>query len=332
MGQTQLEPVREHRLSGGSFFGAVQAKREQYGAIFTDLQHASPCRLPPHSHELPFFGVVLGGDYRERYGREQNEVPPFTLMCRPAGIPHQDEIGPNGVRLFQIEIRPSLQQSLAQDGRSLNVAYTDAGGGDLLWLGMKLYRETRGADPAHNPEVKKLGMDDLGGHDLSGHNLRDHNSDVHNSSDHDICVESLLAELLAAASGKPRGDSKYPPPWLRRVLEKLKVEHCQRLTLDQLSREAGVHPVHLSRVFRKNVGEGIGEHVHRLRIRTACEQMLSGEVSLAEVSMATGFADQSHFTRSFRKITGMGPSAFRMMLGERGQPASHKARQPHLAP
>ena len=91
-------------------------------------------------------------------------------------------------------------------------------------------------------------------------------------------------------------------------------EHCRRLTLDELAREAGVHPVHLSRIFRRSVGEGIGDHIHRLRVRTACERLLDPHASLAEVSFATGFADQSHFTRSFRRITGMTPALFRSVV------------------
>jgi AraC family transcriptional regulator len=108
-----------------------------------------------------------------------------------------------------------------------------------------------------------------------------------------------------------------PPAWLRRIIEKLTAEYSERLTLDDLSREAGVHPVHLSRVFRKCLGVGIGEHVHRLRIRAACEQMLTPEISMAEISVAAGFADQSHFTRAFRRATGMTPAAFRVQLSGR---------------
>ena len=86
------------------------------------------------------------------------------------------------------------------------------------------------------------------------------------------------------------------------------------LRATKLAREAGVHPGHLSHTFRRCIGEGIGEHVHRLRVRAACKRMLDPYASLAEVSFAAGFADQSHFTRSFRRITGMTPAAFRSVL------------------
>jgi AraC-like DNA-binding protein len=42
--------------------------------------------------------------------------------------------------------------------------------------------------------------------------------------------------------------------------------------------------------------------------------MLTPEISTAEISLATGFADQSHFTRVFRKVTGITPAAFRVQL------------------
>jgi len=79
--------------------------------------------------------------------------------------------------------------------------------------------------------------------------------------------------------------------------------------------------------LRRCVGEGISEYVHRVRVRAACEQMLSPETSLAELSVSTGFADQSHFTRSFRRITGMTPSASRSAFSR----ASSRTREDVVA-
>jgi AraC family transcriptional regulator len=120
--------------------------------------------------------------------------------------------------------------------------------------------------------------------------------------------------MLATAACEQRNFAAGGPGWLRRIVDKLTTECCERLTLGELSKEAGVHPVHLSRVFRRCKGEGIGEFVHRMRIRVACEQMLVPATTLAEIALATGFADQSHFTRSFRRITGMSPGVFRSVM------------------
>jgi AraC family transcriptional regulator len=266
-------------MGAGHFFGSIQGKREQCGAIFTDLRHSVPRKLPTHSHELPFFALLLEGYYGERYGRQEAQFGPFTIMFRPAGVPHQDEIGPRGLRFFEIELRPSWQKHLAECSAALDTAREDIVGGPLLWLGMKLFREIESS-----------------------------------AAPDDLTVECLLAEILSIAARTPQPESRHTPPWLSRVLDKLKTEHSRRVTIGELARDAGVHPVHLSRVFRRCVGEGISDYVHRLRIRAACEQMLVPGTSLAELSFNTGFADQSHFTRSFRKITGMTPATFRSTL------------------
>jgi AraC family transcriptional regulator len=265
-------------LGAGSFYGTIQAKREKCEAIFTDVRHASPRRLPAHAHELPFFELILDGQYEERFGRQAAQFSPFTMLFRPAGVPHQDEIGPRGVLLFEIEVRTGWQKRLADCSGFLDQGCNDCFGGKLLWLGMKMHR------------------------------------DLHAGVADELLVESLLSEMLATVARMPRESWRDQPAWVVRVADKLAAEYAGKITLDELSREAGVHPVHLSRVFRKWKGAGIGEYMHRLRIRAACEQMLSPEIPIAEISLATGFSDQSHFTRSFRRLTGMTPAVFRSQL------------------
>jgi AraC family transcriptional regulator len=268
-----------NHLGSGNFYGAVRGRVVHSAAIFTDLRHSVPRRLPCHSHELPFFGLVLEGQYGERYGRESKQFHPCSIMFRPAGVPHQDEIGPQGVRFFHIELRPAWRRRIAECSCNLDHASEDSRGGRMVWLGMKLLRATFGA-----PQLDEL------------------------------CVDNLLAETVALAARLPVEETHRPPSWFSRILDKLQTEHCSRLTLEELSKEARVHPVHLSRVFRRFQGEGIGEYVHRLRARTASVLLLNRELSLAEISLSTGFADQSHFTRAFRRIAGMTPNVFRGAL------------------
>ena len=280
MAEAGVQPA----LGAGSFYGAVRARHEQCGVIFTDLCHTSARKLPSHSHELAFLAILLDGLYGERYGRQERQFRPFTAHFRPAGIPHQDEIGPHGVQFFEIEIRPGWAKRLQDYSAALNVARDDCHGGPLLWLGMKLFRE------------------------------------IHSACADGLMIECLITELLGGIVRPAEERVRQQPGWLGRIVEKLANEYSEPLTLDDLSREAGVHSVHVSRVFRRFVGHGIGDQVHRLRIRAACERMLDPEVPLAEISFATGFADQSHFTRVFRRVTGTTPAAFRsQVMGYRAQ-------------
>jgi AraC family transcriptional regulator len=69
--------------------------------------------------------------------------------------------------------------------------------------------------------------------------------------------------------------------------------------------------VTLARTFRRTFGCTVGEYLRRLRIERAAEQLVSGDLPLAEIALAAGFADQSHFSNVFRRRTGVSPSAFR---------------------
>jgi AraC family transcriptional regulator len=55
----------------------------------------------------------------------------------------------------------------------------------------------------------------------------------------------------------------------------------------------------------------IGDYVQRLRVRWASAELCRPGARLADVAAAAGFADQSHLTRVFKRVTGATPSAFR---------------------
>ena len=86
----------EEQLTGGKFYGSVVSK-QAVGAIFTELQHSEPRKLPAHSHELPFFSLVFGRDYAEKYGRRDVQFRRFTFAYRPAGVPIRTKLAA-GVR------------------------------------------------------------------------------------------------------------------------------------------------------------------------------------------------------------------------------------------
>ena len=87
----------EEQLTGGKFYGSVVSKQAVGGAIFTELQHSEPRKLPAHSHELPFFSLVFGRDYAEKYGRRDVQFRRFTFAYRPAGVPIRTKLAA-GVR------------------------------------------------------------------------------------------------------------------------------------------------------------------------------------------------------------------------------------------
>ena len=281
MGAAQPVPADTH-LNAGEFYGDVSRRERRGGLVLSALRHNEPRKIAEHSHELAFFCLLLDGDYREQSGRRLIEYRPFTLVFHPPGLTHQDEIGPRGGRFFSVEMEHHWLDAIRGESRCLEPS-PDIHGGETLWLAMRVYREfSRGG---------------------AGSSLT---------------IDSLAAEMLAAAARARTYEETRAPAWLGRITDRLRAEFAQKLTLDALSKDAGVHPVHLSRVFRKFYRRPIGDYVHRLRVLAACRQMRNGEARLADMAVALGFADQSHFTRAFKAITGTTPAAFQAAMAKAG--------------
>jgi AraC family transcriptional regulator len=83
------------------------------------------------------------------------------------------------------------------------------------------------------------------------------------------------------------------------------------VTIRELAAIAGVHPIHLARVFRRSFACSPGEYLRRCRIEKLRELLLR-DLPLAEVALEAGFNDQSAMTTAFRRATGMTPHAFRV--------------------
>jgi AraC family transcriptional regulator len=129
-----------------------------------------------------------------------------------------------------------------------------------------------------------------------------------------LAMEGVLLEILAeSARAIGEGSAAHAPAWLRRVKEALDDTYLQSPSLADLSVIAGVHPVHLSREFRKHYQSTIGEFIRKRRIEHACKMLTNSDTALSEIALACGFSDQSHFCAMFKGHTGLTPAKFRDM-------------------
>lgn len=101
------------------------------------------------------------------------------------------------------------------------------------------------------------------------------------------------------------------PTWLARARERLDEAFVSPPPLADLAAEAGVTPRHLARAFRRHYGETIGSFVHRRRIRSAMDALLNSSEQVAHIALRTGYFDQSHFARHFKRELGIAPGAYR---------------------
>jgi AraC family transcriptional regulator len=133
-----------------------------------------------------------------------------------------------------------------------------------------------------------------------------------------LAMEGLTLEMIAAASNEDVGRREFKsPPWLDRTREFLHAEFARNLTIENIAKVAGVHPSHLARSFREQVGYTIGEYVRRLRVEFASQHLSSTDAPLGEIAAAAGFSDQSHLSRTFKTYFGVTPGEYRKITQAR---------------
>jgi AraC family transcriptional regulator len=262
-------------LRGGEFYSRVDGRLRTDDVLLSELKQPGARKVPRHEHELSYVTVVLQGYCKEGDHGRFEDLRPFTAVFNPKGTNHQTLIGPAGASFFTIELR---DQHLRQLGARLPMrTLFDRGAGAMLWPGLRLYSafKTQTTDP--------------------------------------LLLESHVLEMLGAIADL-ESPGKDLPRWFGRVKERLHEECRDNLRMADLAEDAGVHPVHLARVFRRFEKQTPGDYLQRLRVRAACDLLQRPEYPIAAIAAECGFSDQSHFTRVFKKITSSTPAQFRRTL------------------
>jgi len=127
-------------------------------------------------------------------------------------------------------------------------------------------------------------------------------------------VENLLLEIFNKYIRQQKQEQKKMPEWAVELKEIIQdqIDTNLSLSLKDVSGELNVHPAYLSREFAKHFDNlTFGEYIRKLRIEKAVDYLETSDYSLADIGYLTGFSDQSHFTRIFKKHTGKSPSEYR---------------------
>ena len=116
---------------------------------------------------------------------------------------------------------------------------------------------------------------------------------------------------------KQKFAGKKIPAWAKELKEIIQdqIDTNLSLSLKEISKELDVNPSYLSREFSKYFDNlSFGEYIRKLRIEKAIQLLQSSNTLLTEIAYLTGFSDQSHFTRIFKKNIGENPSAYQKKL------------------
>jgi AraC family transcriptional regulator len=258
--------------------GAILRWRTVTGLVLAEIGYEPGQRIHRESHPHARFVLVLSGSLTEGCGSETITHGPSTLLFRCANEPRSYAVADGGARCLVLDMDDVWLGRARQHAPLLrrSVAFRR---GLLLHLAQRLYGEFRQRD-----EVSRL------------------------------AVESLALGVLAEASRRDEAVSRQPVPiWMLVAMAIIEERFRESLPLAAVARSVGVHPVHLARTFRRIHQTTVGAYVRQLRIEFARGQLV-GPAGLSEIANAAGFCDQSHFSRCFKRHTGLTPAEYRASL------------------
>ena len=125
-------------------------------------------------------------------------------------------------------------------------------------------------------------------------------------------LEDRILEVLGGLTSEDGPTRPDPPAWLRRAREAL-ADGSEARSVRDLAAQVGVHPVSLTRAFRRHYGIPVTAYRRRNRIRRAARAIERTDRDLTGIAHASGFSDHPHMCREIRATTGLTPGELRRL-------------------
>lgn len=265
------------QLLAGQFHGETNNTTHLNGLILTDTEYTHD-KVDWHYHENAYFTFILQGNIIEGNRKEVYRCSQGSLLFHNWQEPHYNTKPAGFTRGFHIELGSKWLEHL-----NLSVAGI-TGSMDIQNIDIKLslyriFKETK-----INDETSPLS------------------------------IESLVVQVLAQMQQDTGTSLKKNSVWVNKIKEILNDTFSEKLTLAGLSNDLDIHPGHLSRDFSKHFNCTLGTYIRKLKIERSLSLLSRKNFSLSDIAFECGFADQSHFIRSFKEMMSISPSAYRKLI------------------
>ena len=96
-----------------------------------------------------------------------------------------------------------------------------------------------------------------------------------------------------------------------KILKYISANYNQDLTLTSIAEQFYISPFYLSKIFKKSTNLSIVEYINSLRIREAKELLEHTSTKISDIAETVGFSSSSHFSRTFKLVTGLSPQQYK---------------------
>lgn len=96
-----------------------------------------------------------------------------------------------------------------------------------------------------------------------------------------------------------------------KIIKYISAHYTEDLTLTSIAQQFYISPFYLSKIFKKSTNLSIVEYINSLRIRQAKELLEGTSTKIADIADMVGFSSSSHFSRTFKLVTGLAPQQYK---------------------
>ncbi len=261
-------------LRSGESTGQIVRSRTSDGVIVSTTRSAPSTRAPElHYHESAHFCLIVHGTDVETRSGRTYRRQAGDLHFYHAGESHASAVSSTRVTSALVEFGARFLSRYELTEDQLARAVRENDNAPFLVLQLQ--------------------------HDL-------HHNDMHTP----LGLHALALELVNYSRER---FERSTPRWVSTVAEMLEEHAHTPLGLGELAVACGAHPVTISRQFRRYFNCSLGEYRRRVMIRRSLPLVGKASSTLGNVAFACGFADQSHFIRTFRRVTHFRPSEYRQL-------------------
>ena len=261
------------RIAKSTFLGSNQFIKSVDGCTIALTAYTGNMEFEEwHSHESASISLLVNGSYKEDLSNKHYKRTAGDIKFIHSGEEHRCHGFSAVTKKINLDVSNELLKKMHVSECDLDALVATSPHVKLALL--RLYRELSG----------------------TGHLLP-------------ASAQLLLYELLYGADKTMV--CKTPPGWVKVLKEILHDEWDTEPDLHALAHTLGLHPVTLSGQFRQYFPSTLSKYIRKIKVDRSLTMIKSTSLSLTQIAYACGFADQAHFTRTFKEMTGFLPKDFR---------------------